>query len=89
MYIETIYKIWCPNKDCNKPFYVSNGNVEDLTVPDIEGVTCPWCGHQDTLSDEMTDLYGDEYEPYYTTGKKTLCDCTETTKKPVKKRKRD
>ena len=41
VYMETINKIWCP--DCDKVFYVNNGNVEDLTGHDIEGVICPHC----------------------------------------------
>lgn len=39
-----IYDIECPN--CKEIVWVNNGDVDDLTVDDVEAVICPHCEHK-------------------------------------------
>lgn len=39
----SIYDLTCPN--CRATCWVNNGDTDDLTVPDIECVTCWKCDH--------------------------------------------
>lgn len=74
MKIETIYKVWCPK--CYKFSYVNNGNTDDLTVQDVEGIECPYCKHCFQLNDDRNDI-GNEYEPSYELAEKHLPACWE------------
>lgn len=56
--IETIFKIWCPQ--CKKTMFVNNGNMDDITVPDIGGVICPHCDIK-ILLDDGYDIFEDTY----------------------------
>lgn len=66
MNIETIYKVWCPK--CDKHCYVNNGDTNDCSGSDVEGIKCPYCEHCFPLGEG----YEDEIEPHYTLGEKTL-----------------
>jgi len=37
-------KVYCPA--CKKYCYVNLGDLNDCTVPDIDGCQCPYCGHE-------------------------------------------
>lgn len=65
---ETIYKIWCPK--CDNPSFVNNGDTQDLTVPDIGGVECPYCKFCYKLNPEFDD--NDEESIDYVLGQKQL-----------------
>ena len=40
---ETIVKEWCP--ECGKPSFANLGNTDDCSLPDTDGMRCPYCGH--------------------------------------------
>ncbi len=50
MYIETWLRIFCPH--CDKPNWVCEGNVEDLTGMDPDGFTCWKCHNAVPLHDD-------------------------------------
>jgi hypothetical protein len=39
--MASIYDIKCPN--CKKAVWFNNGNESDLTTPDVEALSCPFC----------------------------------------------
>lgn len=55
MYIETFCKIICPN--CGKICWICLGDMQDQTVPDIDGFSCWKCKKVFSLDkyDEITD----------------------------------
>lgn len=55
-------KFWCPK--CGKHCYVDLGNLDDFTLSDVEGCSCPYCDH------EWIFDYVLEFEP-----DKTVEDC--------------
>ena len=53
---ETYSKEWCPN--CKKHCYVPLGDLNDCTLPDIDGAECPHCEYQ-WIFNEVIELVGD------------------------------
>lgn len=49
MYIETWLRIFCPH--CDRPNWVCEGNVEDLTGISPEGFVCWKCSSEVPLND--------------------------------------
>lgn len=41
---ETIIKEWCPK--CDTVNFVNNGDMEDISGIDIDGIECYSCGHE-------------------------------------------
>lgn len=64
MQIETWIKIRCPS--CKIANWVCQGDLEDLTVPDVTGVQCHGCNTKFKLVD---DDFMEEDDYYYVTGK--------------------
>ena len=42
--MEIIYKDRCP--ECNAANYYNNGDPDDLTISDMDGLICYNCGHK-------------------------------------------
>ena len=51
---ETWYCMDCPR--CGVKNWVNNGNTEDLTVPDVEGIRCHSCHHEWLLGEDFAGL---------------------------------
>ncbi len=51
----------CP--ECKASNFVNNGDPEDLTRPDIEGIECHACGHKWAIVEEseLELMYGEDY----------------------------
>ena len=60
----TLDSLNCPH--CGKTVWVNLGNINDLTVSDVDGAICPYCGTKFLWPD--TDEWDD---PEYTQGYKT------------------
>jgi transposase-like protein len=58
MYVETIYKCWCPA--CDAVNYVNNGNEQDCTVADRGGFVCHLCGQTIRFEEEPPDITDDD-----------------------------
>lgn len=50
----------CPK--CKKHFYIPLGDFQDMTVEDITGAICPYCGHKYLF--EGVDLIEGELASY-------------------------
>lgn len=53
---DHVYDWICPK--CKKRSWVNNGDTDDLTVPDVEWVECPHCGHVDRPCENWEDIDG-------------------------------
>ena len=53
-----ILKIKCPK--CNEYNWVNNGDIDDLTVSDIEAVKCWSCKHKFFLDEENIRMFYDD-----------------------------
>jgi len=64
-------KVWCPK--CEKHCYVNLGDMNDMTVDDVEGCRCPHCGHE-WVFEEVLDCEPDKTveDAYIEDGVKTL-----------------
>tara|TARA_Y100000034_G_C6795891_1_gene356718 strand:- start:411 stop:641 length:231 start_codon:yes stop_codon:yes gene_type:complete len=58
--MTSLYSIMCPK--CSEKVWCNNGDEEDMTVPDIEALKCPYCGHYWWLSDP-SDMFHEEDLP--------------------------
>lgn len=63
MTVETWYKIWCDK--CNTVNWICDGNVSDLTQPDIEGFICRQCKVAHSFSDQTMIEMGIGIDPEY------------------------
>ena len=54
-YVETIYKVVCPNKKCKTINFVNDGNHQDMTVEDTGGVRCFACKCEFALGERFDD----------------------------------
>lgn len=61
MYIETWYKIHCPN--CKKANWLCDGDTSDCTAPSIEAFKCFSCSKCFWINEEFLD-FGGEDEDY-------------------------
>ncbi len=53
MYIETWYKVICPN--CKKPNWLCDGDTSDCTAVSVEACECFNCDHEFWLSEDYHD----------------------------------
>ncbi|RTK97753.1 MAG: hypothetical protein EKK64_00630 [Neisseriaceae bacterium] len=74
------YSIDCPK--CKFVNWVNNGNLEDQTVSDVEGLTCWHCDHKWWfLEEEYSRIFDSEYfeaekqNVIYVQGKKEMGSC--------------
>ena len=63
--MDTIYKTSCPQ--CHATNYVNNGDENDMTAQDINGVRCHSCKHEyllDSDADEVSTPYYEDGFPH-------------------------
>lgn len=61
MHFETWLKVNCPK--CNENNWICNGDVSDITIPDIEAVSCWNCKKKFWLDDlHFSDLEDEDSE---------------------------
>lgn len=63
MKCEVWWKVWC--SECNIPNWVCDGDLSDLTKPDIEAIECWNCGHSWWTTDDTDwlDMYPEDATP--------------------------
>lgn len=56
-----LFEIICPH--CSHTLWVNNGNILDITAPDVDAVRCPWCGEAHVLGDERKKMFDESMDP--------------------------
>lgn len=60
------YEISCP--ECDKINWVFNGDMNDLTRPDVTGVKCFSCSYEFPLDEEMAEILPGNWQDYIENG---------------------
>lgn len=56
---DHIYSVDCPS--CGRRVWVNNGDTNDVTVPDVEAVQCPWCDKVFPIPGSDEELFDPNY----------------------------
>ena len=65
---------WCSScPHCKNSNWVNNGDPNDFSATDVEGIICWHCGHRWLIAEfddfEFSEEEGNEDEPYYVNGR--------------------